>query len=134
MVAIDRLGKMIEPGHLVLFHASEDLIFEVVSVGPVLNPSVQGGRAIQAVLRTEVPVIFQPAYPNRGMIVVGETQARAAATAAGNGKMDTVMPAVEEEPSGIVLTDPTPEPLSSGMPCGCDPAANWVCEQHRVSE
>ena len=152
-VAIDRFGKLIEPGHLVMFHPGEDLIFEVVHVGPVLNPSVQGGQAIQAVLRAEFPVQFMPAQPNRGMVIVGESKARIDAQAASNGQ-GVALPAPgdeEQPPSGIVLTDlekatedretisggevEAPErTVESGRPCGCDPGAGWVCEQHRVEE
>lgn len=127
MVAIDRFGKMIEAGHLVMFHNEVDLILEVVSVGPVLNPSIQGGQAIQIVLRGQFPVMCAPAQANQGFCIVGESQARIAERAAGNGQPATAPP---DPPSGIVLTDPD----ESALPCGCDAAAGWVCEQHRAEE
>lgn len=101
MVAIDRMGRPIEPGHLILFHASEDLLFEVVSVGPVLNPSVQGGRSMRMVIQANFPVEFMPAYPNRGVVVVGETQARIDAKAAANGKVAAPIGGVPK----ILMTD-----------------------------
>lgn len=85
MVAIDRFGKQIEAGHLIMFHMEEDPIFEVVSVGPALNPSLPGGQAIQVVLQAKFPVMFQPAAANRTMVICGETQARIEAMAARNG-------------------------------------------------
>ena len=109
MVAIDRYGKMIEAGHLVQFHNGEDLVFEVVHVGPVLNPSIQGGQAIQVMFRAEFPVQFLPATPNRGMVIVGESQARIQARAWNNGQPaagPVLVPGDEHHPpSGIVLTD-----------------------------
>src|SRR3990172_2040272 len=82
-VAIDRLGKLIEPGHLILFHTDEDLIFEVVDVRPVLNPGVPAGmQAMQVVLRAEFPVSFLAAQPNRAMVIIGESKARIEAKAA----------------------------------------------------
>lgn len=101
MVALDRFGKPLEAGHLIMFHCDEDLIFEIVSVGPVLNPAVQGGQAIQVVLAAQFPVMFQPAMPNRTMVIIGETQARITERAGSNGKSETT-------PSGIVLTDVVP--------------------------
>ena len=101
-VAIDRLGKMIEPGHLILFHNDEDLIFEVLDVRPVLNPGVpDGAQAIQVMLKAEFPVAFLAAQPNRAMVIIGESQARVAARAENNGKVETA----QDAPTGLVLTD-----------------------------
>lgn len=108
MVAVDRFGKQIEAGHLIMFHMEEDLIFEVVSVGPVLNPSIQGGQAIQVVLAAQFPVMFQPAFPNRTMVVCGETKARIEAQAGKNGGAPHLLgdPSTERvTEGGIVLTD-----------------------------
>jgi len=102
MVALDRFGKMIEAGHLILFHNEEDLIFEVVSVGPALNPMIQGGQAIQVVLQAKFPVVFQPAMPNRKMAICGETRAKTEAAAGKNGQPQT---------SGLVLTDAPTDPI-----------------------
>ncbi len=111
MVALDRFGKQLEAGHLILFHTSEDLIFEIVEVGPVLNPSLQGGQAVQCVVQAKFPIMFQPAMPNRTMVIVGETQARIQAKAGSNGKPDLMgegsLPSADA-PSGIVLTDMVP--------------------------
>lgn len=141
-VAVDRFGKLIESGHLVMFHSVEDLIFEVVNVGPVLNPGVQGGQAVQAVLTATFPVQFLPGMPNRGMVIVGESKARLDAKAANNGKVnvaDAGFPEPSSEGPSIVLTDadaPVSDPPEheSGRPCGCDPGATppWVCEQHQA--
>lgn len=117
MVAVDRFGKQIEQGHLIMFHMEEDLIFEVISVGPVLNPAVPGGNAIQVVLAAQFPVMFQPAAPNRTMVVVGETKARIDAAAArnGGGKTHLIGETGGERVSegGIVLTD---APIDDGGP------------------
>jgi hypothetical protein len=115
-IAIDRLGKMIEPGHLVMFNSPEDLIFEVADVRPVLNPGIPGGQqAIQILLRAEFPVMFLAAQPNRGMVIIGETQAKIAARAANNGVGAVAPEVAPEAPSGIVLTD-APEPVSESTP------------------
>ena len=121
LVGVDRLGKLIEPGHLVLFHPGDDLIFEVLSVGPVLNPGIQNGKAIQVVLSATFPVQFMPATPNRGMVIVGESKARLEAKAANNGQGQAIPPPGDEvPPSGIVLTDvrETSEEHPSDGPCG----------------
>ena len=126
LVGVDRLGKLIEPGHLVMFHPGEDLIFEVVSAGPVLNPAIQGGKGFQVVLSATFPVQFMPATPNRGMVIVGESKARIEAKAANNGQ-GAVVPA--DEGTGIELTDAdlgdtsvgvddTPEEHPADGPCG----------------
>lgn len=139
-VALDRLGKLIEAGHLILFHGDADLIFEVVSVSPALNPAVQGGQAMQVIIKAEFPVQVMPALPNRGMVIIGETKARQEAKARNNGQ-----PA---EPSRIVGLDGQPlaaeraddepaavaDPPESAQPCGCDPGAGWVCEVHRTKD
>ena len=88
-VAVDRLGHAIEVGHLVMFHSSEDLIFEVIDVRPVLNPTLvaAGQQAMQVTLQTKFPVQVRAAMPNRGMVIVGESEARihARTAAANNG-------------------------------------------------
>lgn len=156
-LAIDRFGKQIEIGHIVLFNSSEDLAFEVVDVKPLMNPNMAPGqRVMQIVLQAQFPVTFLGAQPNRGLVIVGESKARLEAAAARNGSGTTHTVEAEsepEQPSGIVLTDvektpppsiehaqlaePVPEfaPVEkpeSGKPCGCDPAANHVCERHQA--
>lgn len=108
-VAIDRLGKLIEPGHLILFHNEEDLIFEVADVRPVLNPGLpQGTQAMKVMLRTpeDFPVVFLAAERNRAMVILGESKARIEAKAGANGQVQEA----PVEPLGIVLTD-APEPV-----------------------
>lgn len=107
MVAIDRFGKQIEAGHLVMFHMEEDPIFEVVSVGPALNPSLPGGQAIQVMLQAKFPVMFQPAAANRTMVICGESKARQEAMAARNGDGGRTHEHAPERRSegGIILTD-----------------------------
>ena len=101
-IAIDRLGKLIEAGHLILFHAEEDLIFEVTDVRPVLNPGMvaAGKGAMQITLAAKFPVQCAAAVANRGMVIVGETEARIQARAMGNGQPMTTVPS-----TGLVLTD-----------------------------
>ncbi len=133
MIALDRFQKQIEAGHLIMFHVEEDLIFEVVSVGPVLNPSIPGGQGIQIVIQAKFPVMFQPAVPNRTMVICGETKARIEAAAGKNGTAahehyiaSGEIPGVQESGddavahSRIVLTDVVPGddggPGSEGAP------------------
>lgn len=99
-VAIDRLGKIIEQGHLVLYHSPDDMIYEVVDLRPVLNPSMP--NAMQVTLQTQFNVLIQAAVPSRAFIIVGESAARQQARAAGNGALGTVAP---DPPSALVLTD-----------------------------
>ncbi len=105
-VAIDRFGKMIEPGHLILFNSPEDLAFEVVDVTTAMEPTMPGQRLMKVMLQAQFPVTIMAAQPNRGMVIVGETQARLQARAAQNGQGTTHVVEAEEPPaSGIVLTD-----------------------------
>lgn len=106
-IALDRFGHMIEVGHIVLFHHGEDLAFEVVDVRPVLNPGAPA-QTIQIMLKAEFPVQTLAAMPNRGFVIVGESQARLAAKAADNGKPERV-------PS-ITLTDSEMPGVSGDRP------------------
>lgn len=99
-VALDRFGKIVEPGHLVLVHSNVDLLFEVVDVRPVLNPSVAQGQAMQVTIRAHFPVQILSAHPSEGFVIVGESQARLEAKAANNGSAPEPAP-----PSGLALTD-----------------------------
>lgn len=140
-IALDRFGKMLEPGHLVMFHSTEDLIFEVIAVEPVLSANLpQGQQGIRVTLSSKFPVEFFAAMPNRSMVLIGETQERIALRAQQNGNAAAVPE--PHAPSGIVLTDPpaatedaamsAETAHESGRPCGCDPGAGWVCERHRA--
>lgn len=108
-IALDRMGKLIEAGHLVMFHAEEDLVFEVVSVGPVLHPGAPAGQAIQIMLAAQFPVMTQAATPNRGFVIVGESKTRldAQAKAAnnGNGELERAYESavVGENPPGLAV-------------------------------
>lgn len=118
-IALDRMGKLIEAGHLVMFHAEEDLVFEVVSVGPVLHPGAPAGQAIQIMLAAQFPVMTQAATPNRGFVIVGESKTRleAQAAAANNGNAElqrgyedaTNMPL--PMPLGTIAEVPAEEPV-----------------------
>lgn len=144
LVAVDKLGKMVEQGHLVIYCSPDPLIvYEVVDVRPVLNPGESSGRAMKVTLQTQLDVQCQTGVPSRNLLIIGETQARIQARAGSNGQP-------EKGPSGIVLTDvddggpgdegaprdlgDVSDPLESGRPCGCDPSAGWVCEQHRAED
>jgi hypothetical protein len=113
-IAIDRFGRRIEEGHTVLISAPNGLLFEVVSVGPVLNPSIPKDQtAVQVMVRTQFPSQFIAGQPIQGMVVIGETEQRQKAKAEQNG----MAPAAEEEPgqvaepaSAIVLTDEPVKP------------------------
>jgi len=116
MIAFDRFRKVIEPGHLVMFNSPEDLVFEVVSVKPVLNPAMQaaGVQAMEMTIAARFPVQFAAGQVNRGIVIVGETQERIQAKAGSNGQAEQPggtgeriidAPADEEPPA----TPPTEE-------------------------
>lgn len=49
-----------------------------------------------------------------------------------NGSSDFVDQTLEEDPGRVFVSATlTKRPVESGRPCGCDPGANWKCEQHR---
>jgi hypothetical protein len=95
-VALDRMGRLIEPGHLVLYHAPVDCIFQVVSVTPVLNPALVAGgqQAMQVTLYAQFPVQMASAVPSSSLVIIGETEARmkAQAKAAGDGQPEAAGP------------------------------------------
>ena len=104
--ALDRFGHVVEPGHIVLFNSPEDLAFEAVDVTPLLNPGLPPGqRMMNVVLQARFPVTIMGAMPNRGLVIVGETEARIAAQVADNGAGRQEPPDQPAAPSGIVLTD-----------------------------
>jgi hypothetical protein len=103
-IAVDRMGRPIEPGHLILMNDPNGFVFEVVAVTPVLNPAMPPGQAaVQVMVRAEFPIHVQAGAIQRGLIVVGETKARKELLAQGNG-------APEAEGPKLVLTDPDAEP------------------------
>lgn len=120
MLALDRLGKSIEAGHLVLFHNMEDLIFEVTEVHPVLDPGMRmadGSVVMQVGLVTQVPLRIRAAEPSGSLVIIGETQARIKARIEArvgapddNGRgavVGSIQPAdaPAEPPDKIVITD-----------------------------
>ncbi len=110
-VAIDRMQRMIEVGHLVMFHNEEDLIFEVVDIRPVLDPNIpQGQGVVTVMLSAQFPVHTHAAMPNRGMIIVGESPARIAKQASENGNRPEESVRVASA-SGLVLTDAPSDPV-----------------------
>jgi hypothetical protein len=118
-VALDRFGKVLEAGHLVLFHPGEDLVFEVVDVRPVLNPNAPAGRAMQVTLRAAFPVQTVAALPDRGMVIVGESQERLNKQASENGAgaiADEIERVEAEEGAAVPTTDPGLPADPSGKP------------------
>lgn len=116
LIALDRLGKAIEPGHLLLVMSPMGLMFEVLDVRPVLNPAQPG--AMQVTIQSRVPVQMRAAVPFESFVIIGETDARKAVMAANNGsrrdlsaeEMNHDVVSVAPAPSGIVLTDLDPAP------------------------
>lgn len=87
--ALDRFGKVIEKGHLVMFHNDVDMICEVTDIGPILQPNAPQGM-VQIMLRAQVPVMTAAAQPSRLLAVCGETEEYRAARegAAKNGDVE----------------------------------------------
>lgn len=111
-VALDRFGHLIEPGHLVMYHAPNDLLLEVVAVHPVVNPAAQGGMAIQMTLRAQFNIQGASGVPAGSLVIVGETQERIAAKAGNNGHADATGPSSQadghadsSEGPKLILTD-----------------------------
>jgi hypothetical protein len=95
-LAMDRFNRIMEPGQLVMYRATMDLVFEVVDVRPVLNPALvaQGQQAMQVTLRAQFPVQVAAAVPSSSLVIIGETEARmkAQAKAAGDGQPEAAGP------------------------------------------
>ena len=70
-VALDRFGRVLKAGQLVLYRPPMDLIFEVVSVGSALDPRAPQG-AITLALYAKVPVSCAPGVPLGEIVIVGE--------------------------------------------------------------
>lgn len=101
MIALDRLGQMIEAGQLVLH---KDIVFEVMAVTPLLNVQLPPGqRGVSVMLTTQFPIQQLAAVPNMALCIVGETAALKASRAGNNGQ--PAEPPSDEQGSGIVLTD-----------------------------
>lgn len=70
-VALDRLGREIVPGALVLLeHNATDIVFQVAAVKPLLLPDAPQG-AMEVVLVATVPITMGRAQPSSRMFVVG---------------------------------------------------------------
>lgn len=105
-LAVDRFGKRIEPGHIVLWKPPVDMMYEVVEIKPALDASLPQNQAfVHVVMKADMKHLIEAAKPNLSLIVVGETEARIKAKAESNGTPVEATP----EPSGIVLTDPQPD-------------------------
>jgi hypothetical protein len=68
--AVDRFRNKIEAGQKILFRPPYDLIFEVVSVTPLLDPNAPAGM-ITLHLAVQVPVHVQANVENPQLIIVG---------------------------------------------------------------
>ena len=117
-IAVDRLGRVIEEGHLLYFHTADPLALEVVDVRKVLNPTAPNGM-MQIRVRAEFAVHVMPAEPSRQLTIIGKTQTRLDADAKNNG---------QPTPMGLVVTDgDTPSevgPTSAGKCVQCGDEAN----------
>jgi hypothetical protein len=60
--AVDRLGRRLEPGDLVLLHSELDLIFQVASITPILDPKHPSGY-VRLLCRAEVPITMPAGSP-----------------------------------------------------------------------
>lgn len=104
-VAIDRMGNLIEAGHLLLVHEPNGFAFEVLDVRPVLNPGVQA-PVVQVTLQAKFNVHVMAAQRNNSVVVIGLTEARQRAEANG------------QPPAGpsVVLTDPDTPGVTGDKP------------------
>lgn len=67
---LDRFGKPITPGALVLWRAPFDMVCEVTAVTPVLDPRFPPGL-VQLVVTMTAPVQAAMGAPQMGLVVVG---------------------------------------------------------------
>ncbi len=95
-IAMDMMGRVIEPGHLMAYSPDGHLVVEVVSVTPILRPDVPSGL-MEVTVQARFALSTLPAQPIRQLVIVGETQARLAAKAGNNGQM---VPEPEPDSSG----------------------------------
>jgi len=79
--ALDRLGRPVRQGDLVLWHPPDDLIFEVLGVSVPLDPRMPPG-VLTMTLGVTVPVNVQANTPVRPLLHVGRVPAEAEAAPA----------------------------------------------------
>ena len=117
---LDRFGQKIEPGTLLLFHPPYDYVYTVVDVAPVLAPNVPPGY-VRLTLELKMQATVPVNQPQMTMVSVGKQEAPETANAS-----DVVTPIA---PPPTEVGDAEVSALS-GQPCGCDPAADHLCERH----
>lgn len=108
--AFDRFGQSIEVGDRVLYHAPQDLIFEVMAVDPVLDRAMPPGL-MRVMLQAVVPMQLQVMTPFPSVIVLRKasaaTQFRVPPGADGAGvskpaEAADATPEASETPAGLV--------------------------------
>ncbi len=123
MVAVDRFGKLIEAGHLVMYRSNIDIIFEVVDVRPVLNPGAQMPM-VQITMQAQFPVQAPAGSRTNEIVICGESRSRVEAKAGNNGKAEEA----KDAPPMIALTDVPEIPVSGTCPaCGSVGVINETC-------
>ena len=101
--ALDRFANPIQVGQKILYHPPFDLIYEVASVAPVLDPKMAPGM-MAVTLTVTFPVHMGANQPNPNAVIVGhvEPQAEQPTDATAAEPAATAPPA---ESSPIVLVD-----------------------------
>lgn len=107
---LDRLAAPIRKGDLVIWQPPFDLVFNVLDVGPNLDPNVPPG-VVRVVLQATVPLDVPAGQPQMKMIRVGSEKEP------GHAQLDEIKPV--EPPAPVALTD---APVVEEPPL--DPAIN----------
>jgi hypothetical protein len=134
----DRFGNRLEPKQLVVWIAPpHGMIYEIVSVDPVLDPNAPPGL-MRVTLTMTAPVTYRAGQNAVDITVVGRQEELGHAelkgrAGAGAGAEAGNEPPAAQEPSPIELTDGQPEhqpAADSAQPCGCDPAEDHLRDVH----
>ncbi len=111
--ARDRFGNAIEAGDKIAFHPDIDVIVDVLSVTPVLDPNAPAG-IVEFVVSATFPVRINANQPYPKAIIVMKAQPAQALAGSDNGSGQQVAPTdppasepIADEPAGPRLVEPT---------------------------
>ncbi len=99
--ALDRMGQQIEAGDKILLHTEVDLIFDVVSVNPVLDPRVPPG-VMEVAVTVTFPLQIPAGRPFPKVVIIARRQPAEAQPGTDNGTGETAPEETQAEPSGLV--------------------------------
>lgn len=80
----DRFGRGVRPGDLVLFHPEQDILYQVDSITPVMDPAAQPGL-VTLQMTARVPVYAMAGQPVLNMVFIDHTTQRMASESGAEG-------------------------------------------------